>query len=123
MKFLRQFAAVVSVVAVVVLLGLAWNRFDPSLPGEGPGAELAVRSPMVKVPAGVRGTHVNVGATPGLDLGDLLQPENLAVLRYSAELEVAIMAAVVIASANYRGMRRSRRAKAGPPPPVDTDLS
>jgi hypothetical protein len=38
-KFLRQFAAVVAVVAVVVLLGLAWNRFAPSLPGEGPGGE------------------------------------------------------------------------------------
>jgi hypothetical protein len=41
-KFLRQFAAVVAVVAVVVLLGLAWNRFDPSLPGE---ARLVRRSP------------------------------------------------------------------------------
>ena len=37
MKFLRQFAAVVTVVAVVVLLGLAWNRFAPQAPGRGPG--------------------------------------------------------------------------------------
>jgi hypothetical protein len=122
-KFLRQFAAVVALVSVVVLLGLAWNWFAPRLPGEGPGGELAVRSTMVKAPPGARGIHINVGGTPGLDLGDLLQPENLAVLRYSAELEAAIMAAVVIASANYRSMRRHRRAKASAPPPVDTDLS
>jgi hypothetical protein len=122
-KFLRQFAAVVAVVGVVVLLGMAWNRLDPRLPGEGPAAELAVRGTMVKVPPGVHRIRTNVGGTPGLDLGDLLQPENLAVLRYSAELEAAIMAVVVIASANYRSMRRHRRAKASTPPPVDTDLS
>jgi hypothetical protein len=139
-KFLRQFAAVVAVVAVVVLLGLAWNRLAPSLPGEGPAGELAVPGNMVPsgvklarggrivasagAPSGVHGViHINGGGTPGLDLGDLLQPENLAVLRYNAELEAAIIAAVVIASASYRSVRRNRRAKAGTPPPVDTDLS
>ena len=134
MKFLRQFAAVVTVVAVVVLLGLAWNRFSPSLPGEGPtGESFAVRGNMVKVPPhaaklsragrpGVREVRINNGGALGLDLGDLLQPENLAVVRYTAELEAAIVAAVVIVNASYRSVRRSRRAKASTPPP-DTDLS
>ena len=53
MKFLRQFAAVVGVVAVVVLLGLAWNRFAPSLPGEGPAGEAfaACAVPAARKPA------------------------------------------------------------------------
>ena len=135
MKFPRQFAAVVTVVAVVVLLGLAWNRFSPSLPGEGPGGEaVAVRGNMVKAPPhaiklspagrpGVHGVRINNGGALGLDLGDLLQPENVAVVRYTAELEAAIMAAVVIVNASYRSLRRSRRAKTSMPPPGDTDLS
>lgn len=122
MKFLRQFAAVVAVAAVVVLLGLAWNRFAPSLPGQGPAGEaLAVRGNVVKaLPHAVQQSS---GGTPGLDLGDLLQPENLAVLRYTAELEAAVIAAVVIINASYRSLRRYRRAKTGTPPPGDTDLS
>jgi hypothetical protein len=131
-KLLRQFAAVVAVVAVVVLLGLAWNRFAPSLPGEGPTGEAlavpgnVVKAPphAVKVPSGAHGVlRMNSGGTLGLDLGDLLQPENLAVLRYTAELEAAVMAAVVIVNASYRSLRRYRRAKTGMPPPGDTDLS
>ncbi len=136
MKFLRQFAAVVAVVAVVVLLGLAWNRFAPSLPGEGPGGEaVPVQGSMVRAaphavklsPGGRPAAHevlrISNGGALGLDLGDLLQPENLAVLRYTAELEAAIIAAVVIVNASYRSLRRSRRAKTSTPPPADTDLS
>ena len=136
MKFLRQFAAVAAVVAVVVLLGLAWNRFAPSLPGEGPSGEAFVaRGSVVKTlphavrlsPRGHPGAHgvlhINNGGTPGLDLGGLLQPENLAVVRYTAELEAVIIAAVVIVNASYRSLRRYRRAKTSMPPPPDTDLS
>jgi hypothetical protein len=135
-KFLRQFAAVVAVVAVVVFLGLAWNRFAPSLPGEGPGGEaVPVQGSLVKAaphaiklsPGGRPGVHevlrANNGGALGLDLGDLLQPVNLAVVRYTAELEAAIMAAVVIVNASYRSLRRSRRAKTSMPPRDDTDLS
>jgi hypothetical protein len=135
-KFLREFAAVVTVITVVVLLGLAWNRFSPRLPGEGPTGEAAaaagsmVKAPpqVFKLPRGGRpGGHevlrINIGGTPGLDLGDLLQPENLAVLRYTAELEAAIIVAVVIVNASYRSVRRSRRAKSSMPAPRDTDLS
>jgi hypothetical protein len=121
-KFLRRFGAVVAVVAVVVLLGLAWNRFAPTLPGEGPAGEgLAVSGSVVKVQP--RGIRVTWGGTPGLDLGDLLQPVNLAVLRYNAELEAVIMGAVVIASASYRSLRRYWRARTRVSPPIDTDLS
>ena len=122
MKFLRHFGAVVAVVAVVVLLGLAWNRFAPSLPGQGPpGEALAVRGAIVQ--AAPHGTKITWGGTPGLDIGDLLQPVNLAVLRYNAELEAVIIAAVVIASASYRSLRRRWRARTRVSPPVDTDLS
>ena len=134
MRFLRQFGAVVAVVAVVVLLGLAWNRFAPTLPGEGPAGEtLAVRGSMVKapphavrLPSGARpGPHrvVNIGGIPSLDLGDLLQPENVAVLRYTAELEAVIIGAVIIVDASNRSLRRHRRARASAPPPGDTDLN
>ncbi len=142
MKFLRQFGAVVAVVAIVVLLGLAWNRLAPTLPGEGPAGEsLAVRGAVVKtLPHGTQmtrdgkavangkappppGVRINGGGTPGLDLGDLLQPVNLAVLRYNAELEAVIIGAVVIASASCRSLRRYWRARTRVSPPVDTDLS
>jgi hypothetical protein len=40
---------VAAVVGVVVLIGLAWNRLRPSLPGEGPGGRaLVVRGQVVK---------------------------------------------------------------------------
>ncbi|HTW12693.1 MAG TPA: hypothetical protein VME01_08115, partial [Solirubrobacteraceae bacterium] len=125
------------------LLGLAWNRLAPSLPGEGPGGEVAIAAGSMakapphgpraapgrtvvfngKAPPGTAGIRISGGATPGLDLGDLLQPVNLAVLRYNAELEAVIGGAVVIASASYRNLRRRWRARTRVSPPVDTDLS
>ena len=132
--FLRQFAAAAAVVAVVVLGGLAWSRFAPSLPGEGPaavGPGLVVRGHIVrrvlpsgklapgarplprgKAPrAGVPGVRQNDSGVPGLLLGDLLEPVNLAVLRHTAFLEAVVIAAVVIADAGYRRLRRARRAR------------
>ncbi len=135
MKFLRQFAAAAVVVAVVVLGGLAWNRLHPSLPGEGPaavGPALVVRGHIVKgvlssgklrpgvrvlpggkLPPGVAaGTRGNEGSgISGLMLGGLLEPVNLAVLRHTAFLEAAVIAAVVILDMGYRRLRRARRAK------------
>jgi len=134
-KFLRQFAAVAAVVAVVVLGGLAWNHFAPSLPGEGPaagGRALVVRGHIVKgvrpsgklrpgvrvlpggkPPPGVTAvTRGNIrSGIPGLMLGDLLEPVNLAVLRQTAFLEAAVIAAVVILDMGYCRLRRARRAK------------
>jgi hypothetical protein len=44
-------------------------------------------------------------------LGDLLEPVNLAVLRHTAFLEAAVIAAVVLLDMGYRRLRRGRRAK------------
>lgn len=132
MTFLRQFGAVAAVVTIVVLGGLAWNHFAPTLPGEGPaGHVFAVRGHVVKgrplgklaaggkLPGAV--TPLSAGAVgnlrsndgsgiPGLMLGDLLEPVNLAVLRNTVFLEAAVIAAVVLADAGYRRLRRARRA-------------
>jgi len=126
-KFLRQFGAVVMVVAVVVLIGLAWSRLAPSLPGEGPaGHAFVVRGQVVKrpphgvqlppgakpPPAGARGIRQNNGSgIPSLLLGDLLKPVNLVVLRNNAFLEAVVIAAVVVVDVGYRRLRRARRAR------------
>jgi Domain of unknown function (DUF4405) len=113
------------------IAALAWNHFAPSLPGEGPAGEgpaLVVRGHIVKrvlpggklapgakplpagrAPPGIR--ENNGSGIPGLMLGDLLEPVNLAVLRHTAFLEAAVIAAVVIADAGYRRLRRARRAR------------
>jgi hypothetical protein len=130
-KFVRQFGAVVMVVAVVVLIGLAWSRLAPSLPGEGPaGHAFAVRGRVVKglppgvelppgrkpPPAGVREIRLNNGSgIPSLLPGDLLKPVNLVVLRDNAFLEAVVIAAVVIVDAGHRRLRRARRARASQP--------
>jgi hypothetical protein len=130
-KFVRQSGAVVVVVAVVVLIGLAWSRLAPALPGEGPASHgLVVRGQLVKglppgaalppgakpPPGGARGIRQNDGSgIPSLLPGDLLQPVNLVVLRNNAFLEAAVIAAVVIVDAEYRRLRRARRARTSQP--------
>jgi hypothetical protein len=127
-KFLRQFAAVVAVVAAVVLIGLAWSHLAPSLPGENPaGPAAAVRGQFRVLPPGARlppgrglppGARPNNGSgIPGMFPGDLLEPANLIVLRNNALLEAAVIAVVVLADAGYRRLRRARRAKTSPPRP------
>lgn len=135
MRFLRHFAAVTAVVAVVVLIGLAWYHFAPgSLAGRGgPGGRtLVVRGQVAKsLPAGakLRGAIVQPppGAKPppgihpigpridteipGIQLGDLLKPVNLVVLRNTALIEAAIAAGVVAVDATLRKRRRARRAQ------------
>jgi hypothetical protein len=131
-KFLRQLAAVVTVVAAVVLIGLAWSHLAPSLPGENPaGPATAVRSHFKVLPPGARlppgtglppGARLNNGSgIPSMLPGDLLKPVNLIVLRNNALLEAVVIAAVVLADAGYRRLRRARRAKTGPPRPGVTD--
>jgi hypothetical protein len=125
-KFLRQLAVVVMVVAVVVLIGMAWKRLAPSLPGEGPAGHAFVgRGQVVKgLPPGVRlppgakppPADALVRGTPSLLLGDLLKPVNLVVLRNNAFLEAVVIAAVVIVDASYRRLRRARRARTSQPP-------
>ena len=128
MKFLRQFGAAVAVVAVVVLIGLAWSRLSPSLPGEARhGHEFIVRAlpggklralPGGKLPPGGRLPRLRIvrdNGSPDSFLGDLLKPVNLVVLRNNAFLEAVVMAAVVIADAGHRRLRRARRARTGLP--------
>jgi hypothetical protein len=140
-KFLRQFAAVVAVVAAVVLIGLAWSHLAPSLPGEAPaGQAVAVRGhevlppgvksspggkllPGAKRPPGtLRITRNNGSGTPSMLPGDLLKPVNLVVLRNNAFLEAVVIAAVVLADAGYRRLRRTRRARTSLPRPGVTDV-
>jgi hypothetical protein len=119
-KFLRQLAAVVAVVAAVVLIGLAWSHLAPSLPGENPaGPAAGGRSHFRVLPPGARlptgkglppGARLNNGSgIPSMLPGDLLEPVNLIVLRNNAFLEAAVIAAVVLADAGYRRLRRARR--------------
>lgn len=132
MKFLRQLAAAVAVVAAVVLIGLAWSHLAPSLPGENPAGPAGFGRSHVKIlPPGARlspgkrlppGARPNNGSgTPGMLPGDLLEPVNLVVLRNNALLEAVVIAAVVLADAGYRRLRRARRAKTGLPRPGVTD--
>ena len=131
-KFLRQFSAVVAVVVAVVLIGLAWSHLGPSLPGENPaGPPAGARGHFKVLPPGARlprgkglppGARLNNGSgIPSMLPGDLLEPVNLIVLRNNAYLEGAVIAAVVLADAGYRRLRRARRAKTSLPRPGVTD--
>ena len=119
-RFLRQLAAVAAVVAAVVLIGLAWHHFAPgSFGGQGgPGPHLFVRGQAAT--AVHRGAEVTPGVAlngggpsgvPPIQLGDLLEPVNLAVLWNTAWIEAAVIAAVVIVDAGRRKLRRIRRAR------------
>lgn len=90
-KFVRQLAAVLLTVAVIVALGMAWGHAS----GAGPS-----------FPGGV--VFGGRGSGPGLSLsdsGDLFR---------TAELEAVIMAVVIAASAVRRRRRRARRAAVSP---------
>ena len=117
-RFLRQLAAVTALVAVVVLIGLAWHQFAPgSFGGQGGlGPHRFIRSQAatavhrgVKVPAGVELNGGGTSGVPSIQLGDLLQPVNLAVMWNTAWIEAAVIAAVVIVDAGLRKWRRARR--------------
>jgi hypothetical protein len=62
-------------------------------------------------PPSTRGIRLNnASGIPSLLLGDLLKPVNLVVLRNNALLEAVVIAAAVIVDADYRRLRRARRA-------------
>jgi hypothetical protein len=117
-RFLRQVAAVTAVVAVVVLIGLAWHHLAPdSFGGQGgPGPHRFVRGQAAtavrrgaKVTPGVELNSGGTSGVPSIQLGDLLEPVNLAVLWNTAWIEAAVIAAVVIVDAGLRERRRARR--------------
>lgn len=121
MRFLRQLAAVTAVVAVVVLIGVAWHHFAPgSFGGQGGigphrfvvrGQPAAAAHRGVEVTPGVELNRGGPSGVPLIQLGDLLEPVNLAVLWNTAWIEAAVIAAVVIVDA---GLRKRRRAQRGP---------
>lgn len=124
MRFLRHLAAVVVLVAVVVLAGLAWNHFaGGGLPGEaqatgkrsiapGRGPGIVVLQPGAK--AGPGGPHGPVVVHPGpmnLGLSSMLDPVNLAVLRHTVVIEAVVIALVVMIDVSRRLWRQERRAR------------
>lgn len=71
MRFLRQLAAVTAVVAVVVLIGVAWHHFAPGSfggqGGTGPHRFVVRGQPATAVPRGVKvlpGVELNSGGRP-----------------------------------------------------------
>jgi len=131
-RIFRHLGAAAAAVGVVVLIGLAWNRLQLSLPGQGPGGRMTVvlghvvkgvppgrvLAVGVKLPSGLKvppGVHLNGPGSgiPGLQLGDLLQAANLVVLRNTALIEAAVIATVTILDAGLRKRRRARRVALG----------
>jgi hypothetical protein len=114
MRFLRHLAAVCLVVAVVVVLGLAWNHFAAStLTGglPGPSQEIVLHGPKT----------IRVGAFD-LGLTSMFQPVNWPDLRHTVVIEAAVMAAVIIMDVSRRRSRRaSRAAELAQPPSGDGD--
>jgi hypothetical protein len=128
-RFLRHLAAVMLVVTIVVVAGLAWEHFGAStlaggfrgpvkvvnvpgglLKGLPPGTAVAVR-PGPHGPVVVRDSG---GMSLGLD--SMFQAVNLPVLRDTVEIEAGAIAAVVIldiARRRLRRFQRSRRLQAG----------
>ncbi len=138
MRFLRQMGAVILIVAVVVLGGLAWNHFDASsLVGNlatagprqfpvggghfkaGPGVQVARGGRVIRPgPHGVRivrgpnGRKIFIDSR-GFDLGltSMLDPVNWPVIRDTVGIEAGAIAAVILLDFVRLRRRRARRLK------------
>jgi hypothetical protein len=122
-RFLRHLAAVVLVVGVVVLGGLAWEHLGAStLIGteQVQFRQEIVTGPLAtrRLPPGVKlppGTRVNGGpdgrgaGAMSLGLGSMFDPVNLPVLRHTVVIEAVVIAAVVLLDLSRRASRRARR--------------
>jgi hypothetical protein len=120
-KFLRHLAAAALVVAVVVVLGLAWNHFAAgTLVGgsQGPFQREVLHS---APPAGPHGRVVIRSGGMSLGLNSMLDPVNLPVLRHTVVIEAALIAAVVVVDVVRRRARRAWRAAPPDPPPSGDD--
>jgi hypothetical protein len=127
-RFLRHLAAVMLVVAVVVVLGLAWNRFAAgSLAGglTAPSGRIAVvpgrqvKGPppgAVSLPSGAHVSRVIRSGGFNLGLNSMFQSVNLPYLRHTVVIEGGVIAAVVILDVGRRRSRRARRAQRLAPP-------
>jgi hypothetical protein len=131
MRFLRHLGAAAGVVAIVVVLGLAWAHFGSQTLAPGPQVRFhqeIVTGPGGKLPAGMSAGH---GGKPGpgvirvgrngptvvdsrpfdLGLGSMFNPVNLPHLRHTVVIEVGVIAAVVVVDVLRRRSRRSWRAQ------------
>jgi hypothetical protein len=122
-KFLRHLGAATLVVAVVVLLGLAWSHFGASTLVGGQqaafntqasaGAQrpgVAVLRPGAKA-GGPRRVIVVSNGPMNLGLSSMLEPVNLAVLKHTVVIEAVVIAIVVMIDVSRRLWRHERRAR------------
>jgi hypothetical protein len=116
--FFRRLAAVAVLVAAVVALGVAWEHsgaagwITPPGPGHGPGRAvpaggLAHPPPGTVIRPGGRVFRPRPGAAAGLGIG--LDFADLGNLSSTAEIEVAVVAGVVVLDIIWRRQRRARR--------------
>jgi hypothetical protein len=115
-KFLRQFAAVLLAVAVIVGLGLLWAHLSGG--GTGAGGEL-IRGPSPEAvqrlrhlkggPTGLVRIGQNYPGRPSVGLSHLGDIHNLI---QTCEIEAAAAAVVITVSAIRLRRRRARRAAA-----------
>lgn len=126
MKFLRHLAAVILVVAVVVIIGLAWSHFGASTLAGGlqgpvrqvggpaqPGGRLPPGA--LALPRGARpGPHglrvIRIGPM-NLGLSSVLNPVNLADLKHTVIIEALVTAVVVMIDVSRRLWRQEKRAR------------
>jgi hypothetical protein len=105
-KFLRHLAAAVFAVAVIVGLGMLWAHASGSVgPRQAPSPEMLLRLQHIKeqVKAGVIRVHSDDGFHLA-DTGNLIR---------TCEIEAALAAAAITASAVRRRRHRMRRTAAG----------
>ena len=125
MRFLRHLAAACLLVAVVVVLGLAWNHFAAStlvgtVPGRPPSAIVRPESG----PGGPHGSKVINLGTFDLGLNSMLEPVNWPYLRHTVVIEAAVIAGAVIIDVGRRRSRRAARAEQlAQPPSADDDAA
>jgi hypothetical protein len=122
-KFLRHLGAATLIVAVVVLLGLAWNHYGAATLVGGQQASFnkqasaGARAPGVVVlrpGAKAGGPHGPIVVRSGpMDLGlsSMFDPVNLAVLKHTVVIEAVVIAIVVMIDVSRRLWRQDRRAR------------
>ena len=124
MRFLRHLAAAAAAVAVVVLLGLAWNRFaSGTLAGGLHGTFIRGVPPGAKLPGhvvmggtghgGPHGPLVIRNGPMSLGLSSMLNPVNLPPLVHAVLIEAGLIAAVVVIDIGRRRSGRARRDAGG----------
>jgi hypothetical protein len=102
-KFLRQFAAVVLVVAVIVGLGMLWAHASGGGTGHGDSLRRSLPPQAVQ-----RMNEIKAGVIPG-QRDDGFQFGNSQNLIRTCEIEAALAAVVITVGVVRRRQRRARR--------------